>query len=98
MSPPTKTLPNGKWCSSSRWQMLFKIVVLENFAHFTGKHLCWSLVLIKNIKFIENRLPTQVFSLKFDKVLTTTFFTETPPVAASVVNDILVIAQSLCAI
>ena len=28
-------------------QMFFEIVVLENFAIFRGKHLCWSLFLIK---------------------------------------------------
>ena len=27
------------------WQMFFKIGVLENFATFTGKHLCWSFFL-----------------------------------------------------
>ena len=27
---------------SSHLQMIFKICVLENFAIFTGKHLCWS--------------------------------------------------------
>ena len=32
---------------SSRSQMFFKISVLKNFALFTGKHLCWSLFLIK---------------------------------------------------
>ena len=32
---------------SSRSQMFFKIGVLRNFAMFTGKHLCWSLFLIK---------------------------------------------------
>ena len=32
---------------SSRWQMFFKISVLKTFATFTGKHLCWSLCLIK---------------------------------------------------
>ena len=35
-------------CRNSRSQMLLKIVVLENFAIFTGKHLCWSLFLIKS--------------------------------------------------
>ena len=34
---------------SSRPQMFFKIEVLKNFANFTGKHLCWSLFLIKFI-------------------------------------------------
>ena len=32
---------------SSRSQTFFKIGVLKNFANFTGKHLCWSLFLIK---------------------------------------------------
>ena len=32
---------------SSRSQMLFKIGVLKNLTIFTGKHLCWSLFLIK---------------------------------------------------
>ena len=34
-------------CRSSRSQMFFKIDVLKNFIIFTGKHLCWSLFLIK---------------------------------------------------
>ena len=32
---------------SSRSQMFFKIDVIKNFVNFTGKHLCWSLFLIK---------------------------------------------------
>ena len=32
---------------SSRWQMFFNIGVLKNIPIFTGKHLCWSLFLIK---------------------------------------------------
>ena len=32
---------------SSRLQMFVKIGVLKNLANFTGKHLCWSLFLIK---------------------------------------------------
>ena len=32
---------------SSRSMMFFKIVLLKNFPIFTGKHLCWSLFLIK---------------------------------------------------
>ena len=30
----------------SRLQMFFKISVLINFTHFTGKHQCWSLFLL----------------------------------------------------
>ena len=33
---------------SSRSQMFFKIGILKNFAIITGKHLCWSLFLIKS--------------------------------------------------
>ena len=33
---------------SSRTQIFFKTGVIRNFAIFTGKHLCWSLFLIKN--------------------------------------------------
>ena len=33
---------------NGRLQMVSKIVVLKNFANFTGKQLCWSLFLIKN--------------------------------------------------
>ena len=32
---------------SSRLQLFFNMGVLKNFAIFTGKHLCWSLFLIK---------------------------------------------------
>ena len=31
---------------SSRWQM-FKVRVVKDLANFTGKNLCWSLILIK---------------------------------------------------
>ena len=34
-------------CRSSHLQMFFKIGVPKNFANFTGKHLCWNLILIK---------------------------------------------------
>ena len=60
---------------SSRSQMFLKIVVLENFAIFTGKHLCWSLFLIK-------LTPTQLFSCEYWKIFKNTFFYRTPPVDA----------------
>ena len=34
---------------SSRSQMFYKLGFLENFAKFTGKHLCWNQFLIKLI-------------------------------------------------
>ena len=35
---------------SSGLQMFFKIGILKDFAVFTGKHLCWSLFLIKLVE------------------------------------------------
>ena len=51
---------------SSRSQMLFKVDALKNFANFTGKHLCWSLFLIK---FIKTRLQLRHFPATFMKFL-----------------------------
>ena len=46
---PKQSLPtvSSEDVKSSRTQMYFKIGALRNFAIFTGKHLCWSLFLIK---------------------------------------------------
>ena len=61
----------------SRSQMFFKIVVLKNFANFTGKHLCWSLFLIMlQDKACKEETQTQVFSCIFAKYFRTPFFTE----------------------
>ena len=49
-------------------QMFYKIVVLESFAKFTGKHLCWSQFLIKLQALLGESI--QVFCLKvFLKIL-----------------------------
>ena len=45
----------------SRSQMFYKIDVLKDFAKFTGKHLYWSLFLIKR-DFIKKRLRHRCFS------------------------------------
>ena len=47
--------------------MFFKIGVLKNFAVFTGKHLRWSLFLIKLQRrdFIKNRLQHRCFLISF---------------------------------
>ena len=45
---PNKFLENTfQKFRSSHSQLFFKIGALKNFAILTGKHLCWSLVLIK---------------------------------------------------
>ena len=56
---------------SSRSQMFFKIGVLKNFANFTGKHLCWSLFLIK-LQALFNKVSCGIS--QFFK--NTSFFTE----------------------
>ena len=64
-----------KYFRSSRLQMFFKTSVLKNFANFTGKHLGWSLFLLKlqACNFIKNRLQHRGFPVKFAKFLTTAF-------------------------
>ena len=49
---------------------------IKNLANFTGKHLCWSLFLTKEIQ-------TQAFPGEICKNFKNTFFHRTPPVAAS---------------
>ena len=47
---------------------------LKSLANFTGKHLYWSLFLLKT--------PTQVFSYEICEIFKNTFFYRIPPVAA----------------
>ena len=73
--------------SNSRLQMFFKIGILKNFPIFAGKHLCWSLILIK----LQVLSPTTL--LKKDsnagvfceicKILKNAFFYRIPLVATS---------------
>ena len=58
-------------CRSSHWRCSAK-GVLNNFANSTGKHLCWSLFLIKfqdAPNFIKKRLQHRRFPVKFGKFL-----------------------------
>ena len=57
--------------------------VFQNFAKFAGKHLCQSLFF--------NRVAVLVFSYEFCEIFKNTFFYRTPPVAASVRYDLLLI-------
>ena len=56
----------------------FKLGVLENFVNSTGKHLCWSLFLIKAYgpATLLKETSTQVFSCESCKIFKNTFFTE----------------------
>ena len=61
--------------------MFFEIGVLKYFAIFTGKHLRWSLFLIKFIKTLFN---TGIFLWILRKNFKNSYFYRTPPVVASV--------------
>ena len=50
--------------------MLFKIVALKNFAIFTGKHLCWSLLFNKTpATLLKKRLQHRCFPVNIAKIL-----------------------------
>ena len=76
---------------SSRPEVFCKKGVLRNFAKFTGKHLCQSLLFNKvaglrpqACNFIKKETLAQVLSCEFHKISKNTFSYRTPPVAASV--------------
>ena len=56
-------------CRSSSSQKFFEIGVLKNFAIFTGKHFCWSLLLTKLQGF-------RCFPVNIAKLLRAAFFIE----------------------
>ena len=67
---------------------LFARVILKNFANFTGKHLCWSLLFNKVASqkppaLLKNRIQHRYFPVKFVKTFKKTYFYITPLVAAS---------------
>ena len=56
---------------SSHRKCSVKKGVLKSFANLTGKHVCWSLFLIKLQIFIKKRLQYTCFPVKFAKFLRT---------------------------
>ena len=61
-----------------RSQMFFKKDVLKNFSIFTGKHLCWSLLLNKwqvfrSAALLKKRLQHSCFPVNIAKFLRTAF-------------------------
>ena len=68
---------NNTEVRSSHSHLFFKIDILKNFTNFTGKHLCWSLFLLK-------KTPTHVLCCETCIIFKNNFFYRTPPVAASV--------------
>ena len=75
------------WWRSDKFQTNFKKQlsnvfnkkpVLKNFAIFKGKHLCWSLFLIKlqGLQLYLKDTPTQVFSCEYCEIFKKTYFEE----------------------
>ena len=62
------------WCSVKKG-------VLPNFPNFPGKHLWWSLFLIKLI-FFKGDTPTQVFSCGICEIFKNTYFEDHLPTTA----------------
>ena len=64
----------------SHQRFSIKISVLKNCSIFTGKHLCWTIFLIKlqarRSQLFWEETPTQVFSCEYCKILKKTFLTE----------------------
>ena len=69
--------------------------VLKNFVIFTGKHLCWSLFLIKlqAYKFIEKRLQNWCFPLHVRKFLRTPILKN---ISEGLLLIILLVQQFIC--
>ena len=62
VSQKMQPLGNKSMEESSRSHMFFKIGILKNFANFTGKHLCCSLLLTKFFtNFIKNTATHVLF-------------------------------------
>ena len=54
--------------------MFYKKVVLKTLAIFTGKHLCWILVLVKLESILLKKAQTQVFSFEYGESFKNTYF------------------------
>ena len=67
---------------------------LINFAKFTGKHLCRSLIFNKVVCLLKKKTPTQVFSCNFCEIFRKTLFYKTPLVAGSDIFGVLNVYKS----
>ena len=59
---------------------------LKNFAVFTGKHMCWSLFLLRFNKLYQKETPTQVFSCEYFEIFKA-YFEEHLRRAASAIRN-----------
>ena len=72
-----------KQSKSSRSQIFFETSSLKDFTIFTGKHLCWGLVLVKLQAFNIFTDSNSGVSCGYCKIFKNIFFYRKPPVAAS---------------
>ena len=74
-------------CRSSQWRCSVKKCVLENFANFTGKHLCWSLFSIKlhtvSLQVFKKETSTQALFCEVCETLKKSYFEEHLQMTAS---------------
>ena len=77
---------------SSRQEVFCKKGVPRNFAKFAGKHLCQSFFFNKVAAL---RLLAHMFSCEFSEISKNTFSYRTPPVAASVRTQILILLSKI---
>ena len=76
---------------SSQRRCSVKISVPRNFVNFTGKHFCWSVLLIKffspsGLQVYENKTPTQVFNCEIHEISRNIYFEKHLQTTASVVS------------
>ena len=57
-------------------EVFFKKAVLENFANFTGKHLCQILIQNKAAILLKKGTLAQVFSCEFYEIFKNSFLVE----------------------
>ena len=67
--------------------MFYKKTVLRNFTIFKGKHLCWSLFLIK----LQAWRPIETFSYEYYEMFKNTVFAEYLQTAASEFIQLIVL-------
>ena len=75
------TVVFSKFCKKSRschQKCSIKKAIINNFAKFTGKHLCWSLLLLKLKAFRSATLlkenPTLMFFCKYCEIFKNVYF------------------------
>ena len=59
-------------CNKKQPEVFSEEGIFKKFANFKGKHLCWSLFLIK----LQKETPTQIFCYEIFEIFKNTYFEE----------------------